>query len=89
MHLKIQNAAITIAGNTILEEVNFEIKDRDKIAIVGRNGAGKTTLLKAIMDNSLFSEGIGEENFYHYFSRKDGYWLFKGRLRLRMKVLLY
>ncbi len=63
MHLKIQNAAITIAGNTILEEVNFEIKDRDKIAIVCRNCAGKTTLLKAIMDNSLFSEGIGEENF--------------------------
>lgn len=63
MHLKIQNAAVTIAGNTILEEVNFEIKDRDKIAIVGRNGAGKTTLLKAIMDNSLFSEGIGEEKF--------------------------
>ena len=31
MHLKIQNAAVTIAGNTILEEVNFEIKDRDRL----------------------------------------------------------
>ena len=32
----------------ILEDINFEIRDSEKIAIVGRNGCGKTTFLKLI-----------------------------------------
>lgn len=63
MKLSIQNAAVTLNGNTILEEVNLSITEHDHIAIVGRNGAGKSTLLKAIADPELFSEGIGEEHF--------------------------
>lgn len=63
MKLTIKNGSITLAGNTILEEVNIDINEGDKIAIVGRNGAGKTTLVKGIIDNSLFDEGIGEEKF--------------------------
>lgn len=63
MNLSIRNASVTLSGNTILELVNFDIKDSDHIAIVGRNGAGKTTLLKALIDNDMFDEGIGEEKF--------------------------
>ena len=47
MNYKITNGAISFGAETILEEINFEIKDKDKIAIIGRNGAGKTTLLIA------------------------------------------
>ncbi len=63
MNIKIRNASVTLGVNTILEEVNLDINEKDKIAIVGRNGAGKTTLLKAIIDNSLFESGIGDEKF--------------------------
>jgi ABC-type branched-subunit amino acid transport system ATPase component len=63
MKLTITNGSVTLSGNTILESVNIDINSGDKIAIVGRNGAGKTTLVKAIIDNSLFDEGIGEEKF--------------------------
>ncbi len=63
MNIKIRNAGVTLGINTILEEVNIDINDNDKIAIVGRNGAGKTTLLKAIIDNSLFESGVGEDKF--------------------------
>lgn len=63
MKLSIRNASVTLGGNTILEEVNLDITEHDHAAIVGRNGAGKTTLLKAIEDNELFDEGIGEEKF--------------------------
>ena len=63
MNIKIRNAGVTLGINTILEEVNLDINDKDKIAIVGRNGAGKTTLLRALIDNSLFESGVGEDKF--------------------------
>jgi len=34
MNYKIVNGAISFGADTILEEINFEIKERDKIAIV-------------------------------------------------------
>lgn len=63
MYYKITNGAVSINSKTILEEINIEIKDKDKIAIIGRNGAGKTTLLKALLDNELLESGISEEKF--------------------------
>ena len=63
MNYKIQNGAISFGDNTLLEEINFEVNDTDKIAIVGRNGCGKTTFLKALIDNDMFEEGIGENKF--------------------------
>ena len=66
MNYKITNGMVTYGANTILEEINFEINDREKIAIVGRNGSGKTTLLKSINDNSMLEEGIGENKFSIY-----------------------
>lgn len=61
MKISIKNGAVTLAGNNILEQIDFEIKDNEHIAIVGRNGAGKTTFLKALIDPDLLEEGIGEE----------------------------
>ncbi len=66
MNYKIVNGAISYGAETILEEINFEIKEKDKIAIVGKNGCGKTTLLKAILDNEMLEEGIGETKFGVY-----------------------
>ncbi len=48
MRLVINNGNIEFAGNTIIEHINFDIKDNSKIAIIGSNGSGKTSLLKVI-----------------------------------------
>ncbi len=61
MEYRIINGAISFGSNTILEEINFDIKNSEKIAIVGRNGSGKTSLLKAIVDNDMLETGLGEE----------------------------
>ena len=66
MNFRIVNGSISYGAETILEEINFTIKEKDKIAIVGRNGSGKTTLLKAIVDNAMLEEGIGDEKFGVY-----------------------
>ncbi len=63
MYYKVTNGSVTIDAKTILEEINIEIKEKDKIAIIGRNGAGKTTLLKALINNDMLSEGVAEEKF--------------------------
>ena len=66
MNYKIVNGSVSYGADTILEEINFEIKEKDKIAVVGRNGCGKSTLLKAIIDNGMLEQGIGEQKFGVY-----------------------
>lgn len=48
MRYEIRNATVMYAADLILDKINFEIRDKEKIAIIGRNGCGKTTLLKLI-----------------------------------------
>ena len=45
MLYQINNGAVELGAELILRKINFEIRDKEKIAIVGRNGWGKTTLL--------------------------------------------
>ena len=66
MNYRITNGSVSYGAETILEEINFEVKGGEKVAIVGRNGCGKSTLLKAIVNNELLEEGIGEEKFNIY-----------------------
>ncbi|WP_047985468.1 ribosomal protection-like ABC-F family protein [Ornithinibacillus californiensis] len=35
-------------GNTIFENITFEIKEKERVGLVGRNGSGKTTLFKLL-----------------------------------------
>ncbi|MCQ2451400.1 MAG: ABC-F family ATP-binding cassette domain-containing protein [Clostridia bacterium] len=48
MRFSICGGSVSFGENTILSDINFEIKNKEKIAIVGRNGCGKSTLLKLI-----------------------------------------
>lgn len=66
MNYKIVNGSISYGAKTILEEINFEIKEKEKIAIVGRNGCGKSSLLKAMLHEEMLEPGIGEEKFGVY-----------------------
>ena len=63
MNFRITNGSVSFGAETILEEINFEVKGKEKVAIVGRNGAGKSTLLNAIINNEMLTEGIGEDKF--------------------------
>ena len=64
MYYKISHGSVTLGNNAVLEDINFCVKDNEKIGIVGRNGSGKTTLLKAIASeyeiNSGYEEVIGQ-----------------------------
>lgn len=46
--LQANQVARYFGGDTLFENIQLEIQDRSRIALVGRNGAGKSTLLKII-----------------------------------------
>ncbi|WP_271809767.1 ABC-F family ATP-binding cassette domain-containing protein [Clostridium beijerinckii] len=56
----------------LLENVNFEIKSNDKVAIVGLNGTGKTTLLRDIFKNDNPAIEIDSEIEVAYLSQLQG-----------------
>lgn len=62
MRYQIRHALVQYAADTILEDVNFEIHDKEKIAVVGRNGCGKTTLLKLIAGDIEMSNPDSDED---------------------------
>ncbi len=47
----------SFGADEILSNIKIEIKDKDRIAIVGRNGAGKSTLLKIMAGELSHDEG--------------------------------
>ena len=48
MLYQICNGKVAYGNNIVLKDVNFEIRNTEKIAVVGRNGCGKTTLLRLV-----------------------------------------
>lgn len=83
MRYQIENGTVSLGGKTVLDHIDFSVKGREKIAVVGRNGAGKTTLLRLISgelsldrDDKNFGKGIKTDRelsigFLHQQSFQD------------------
>lgn len=48
--IKVKDLQVVLKGEKILEDINFELKKGEVLAILGPNGAGKTVLLKVLLD---------------------------------------
>ncbi len=53
----LKKANLSFGGKNILEGVDIDIYDRDRICLVGKNGEGKSTLLKLINDELQLDAG--------------------------------
>jgi len=51
------NLTLTFGENLIYDNASFEIKENDKVGVVGVNGAGKTTLFKVILGEHRLDSG--------------------------------
>ncbi|RDY28408.1 ABC transporter ATP-binding protein [Romboutsia weinsteinii] len=69
--LKVEDFSVAF-DEVLLEDVNFEIKSNDKVAIVGTNGVGKTTLLRSIFKNNHDSIEINNDIEVAYLSQMQG-----------------
>ncbi len=68
MQITIINGAVEYDGTPVLTEVNFDVREKEKIALVGRNGCGKTTLLKVLTGAVELIPGAGEDKFGYFKS---------------------
>lgn len=58
----------------LFEDISFEIKRGEKVAIIGNNGTGKTTILKIICDQVAADKGevkIGSKVHIGYFDQEQ------------------
>lgn len=69
--LKVNNYGISF-DELLLENVNFEIKSTDKVALIGSNGTGKTTLFREIFKNNHDSIEINSDVEIAYLSQLQG-----------------
>ena len=72
MVLACQNISKAYGITEILNNINFHIEAKEKLAIVGINGAGKSTLLKIIMQEEEADEGqvvIGKDITVGYLAQ--------------------
>ncbi len=60
MYFGINGGNVSFGENTVLRDIHFEVKNREKVAIVGRNGCGKTTLLNLISGDIDIDPASGE-----------------------------
>lgn len=57
MLYQISKGTMFFGANDVFENIDFQINENEKVAIVGRNGCGKSTLLKVIMGEIDLSRG--------------------------------
>ena len=58
MLYQINKGTFSYGADTVFSNIQFEVRDTEKIAIVGRNGCGKSTLLKVIEGELSLDKGI-------------------------------
>lgn len=56
MELHAKHLSKTYADKKLFEDIEFTIRDKQKIGIIGKNGTGKSTLLKIISKTESFDE---------------------------------
>ena len=63
MLYQLSKAKKSYGANSIFEDINFLVKNTEKIALVGRNGCGKTTFLRCITGEESFDQAnINKKN---------------------------
>ena len=54
---KIRNISMGFENKTLFEDFSYEIKQGEKIVIIGANGAGKTTLMELLLNKKQAKKG--------------------------------
>ena len=56
--LQVQNLSITLEGESILQDISFQLNCREIVALIGPNGAGKSSLFRSILGQVSYTGSI-------------------------------
>jgi ATP-binding cassette subfamily F protein uup len=55
--IRLRDVSLSFGGEPLLERLNFQVDEHERVCLVGRNGVGKSTLLKLIIQAIVPEEG--------------------------------
>ena len=55
--IQCENISIAYEGQTVIEDLSFQMDQGDYLCIVGENGSGKSTLVKSLLGLKSPSKG--------------------------------
>ncbi|MEH7350294.1 ribosomal protection-like ABC-F family protein [Gottfriedia acidiceleris] len=69
--IKTSNIEIELNGKTIFKNGNLDIKEGERVALIGENGVGKSTFINAILGNIPLKKGM----LQNHYSKDEIGWL--------------
>ncbi|PBO84581.1 MAG: phosphonate ABC transporter ATP-binding protein [Thaumarchaeota archaeon] len=72
IHIKLDDITVKASSKIILDNINFEVKKGEMVAILGKSGAGKSTLLRTVAGLIKPSKNTLLLNGVDFFSLKKG-----------------
>lgn len=69
--IEIKDFKLLVEDKVLIDEINLNIRNGAKIALIGANGCGKTTLLKRILSNNSEKINIASSVKIGYFDQKQ------------------
>ncbi|KPJ55171.1 hypothetical protein AMJ47_01495 [Parcubacteria bacterium DG_72] len=63
--LEVKNLNVELAGEQVLEDLSFDLREKEILVILGPNGAGKSVLLRTLLGLHLFKGEVSWEENTH------------------------
>ncbi len=57
-HITLNNAALAYGHVALLDHVDFQLDEGERIGLIGRNGGGKSSMLKVLASQATLDDGI-------------------------------
>ena len=71
--IKFENVSKSFGDLQVLKNLNLEVKDGEKLALIGPSGSGKTTILRILMTLETIDDGfVSVNDEYLWHEKSDG-----------------
>ena len=71
--IQFENVSKSFGDLKVLNNLNLEVKDGEKLALIGPSGSGKTTILRILMTLETIDDGFVTVNGEYLWHEKNPY----------------
>ena len=81
--IQFENVSKSFGDLKVLDKLNLEVKDGEKLALIGPSGSGKTTILRILMTLETIDDGFVSVNGEYLWHEKNN-----GKTILKLILLM-